>query len=74
MARLDLRPTDVATAALAAALGARYHLRAADAIHLATAVNSGATRFLTNNTKDFAKNITEIDITYPTDLTDPTTR
>jgi predicted nucleic acid-binding protein len=68
LGRLDLRPTDLATAELATALGAAYRLRAADAIHLATAVNAGATRFLTNNSKDFPKSIAEIDITYPADL------
>lgn len=71
LGRLDLRPTDLATAELATALGAAYRLRAADAVHLATAVNAGATRFLTNNTKDFPRSIAEIDIIYPVDLADP---
>src|SRR4051812_42983417 len=44
--RLDLRPVDLATAELATALGASYGLRAADAVHLATAVGVGADRFL----------------------------
>jgi predicted nucleic acid-binding protein len=70
LGRLDLRPADLATAELATALGAAYRLRAADAIHLATAVNAGATRFLTNNSKDFPKSIAEIAITYPADLAD----
>lgn len=68
LGRLDLLPTDLATAELAAVLGASYHLRAADAIHLATAVNAGATRFVTNNSDDFPRSISEIDITYPADL------
>ena len=68
LGRLDLRPTDVATAQLAAALGAAHGLRAADAVHLATAVNAGATRFLTNNSSDFPKSIAEIEVTYPADL------
>jgi len=68
---LDLRPTDHATAELAAQLGARYRLQAADAVHLATAVAAGADRFLTHNQRDFPRTITEIDITYPTDLPDP---
>lgn len=38
----------------------------------ATAVAAGADRFLTNNPSDFPKTITEIDITYPTDLAVPT--
>jgi len=71
LSRLDLRPTDEATAELATALGAAYHLRAADAVHLATAVGAGADRFLTNNHSDFPKTIAEIDIVYPNDLPDP---
>lgn len=68
LARLDLRPTDAHTARLATALAATYRLRAADAVHLATAVNAGATRFLTNNSKDFPASISEIDIVYPANL------
>lgn len=71
LSRLDLRSVDEATAELATALGASYGLRAADAVHLATAVGAGADRFLTNNTADFPKTITEIDIIYPGDLPDP---
>lgn len=71
LGRLDLRPLDLSTAELAASLGASYRLRAADAVHLATAVMAGADRFLTNNSKDFPRTITEIDITYPADLADP---
>lgn len=68
LSRLDLRPADEATAELAAALGASYGLRAADAVHLATAVAGGAARFITNNRSDFPKTIGEVDITYPDDL------
>ena len=68
LARLDLRPVDGATAELATALGAADWLRAADAVHLATAVIAGADRFITNNSADFPKSIAEIDITYPADL------
>ncbi|MBI2168827.1 MAG: type II toxin-antitoxin system VapC family toxin [Actinobacteria bacterium] len=71
LSRLDLRATDEATAELAAALGASYGLRVADAVHLATAVGGGADRFITNNASDFPKTITEIDVTYPGDLVDP---
>jgi predicted nucleic acid-binding protein len=71
LARLDLRPLDEAIATLAVGLGAAYRLRAADAIHLATAVNVGADRFLTNNHRDFPKTISEIDITYPDVLSSP---
>lgn len=72
LGRLDLLPTDKATAELATAFGAAYGLRAADAVHLATAVGAGADRFLTNNRSDFPKSITEIDVIYPDDLADPT--
>jgi predicted nucleic acid-binding protein len=68
LSRLDLKPVDRATAELAVTIGAAYGLRAADAIHLACAVNCGADRFITNNKKDFPKSIAEIDITYPEDL------
>jgi predicted nucleic acid-binding protein len=68
LGRLDLRPMDEATAELATALGAAYRLRAADAVHLATAVHAGADRFITNNAAHFPKTITEVDITYPVDL------
>lgn len=70
LSRLDLRATDEATANLATALGASYGLRAADAVHLATAVAAGADRFVTNNSSDFAKSITEIEVTFPADLGD----
>lgn len=73
LGRLDLRPADEATAELAAALGASYRLRAADSIHLATGVGAGADRFITNNTSDFPKSISEIDVTYPGDLPHPDT-
>jgi predicted nucleic acid-binding protein len=57
--------------ARAAVLGAQYKLRAPDATHLATAVRMGAHRFITNNSRDFGKSITEIEITFPADLPDP---
>jgi predicted nucleic acid-binding protein len=69
LGRLDLRPVDEATAELATALGATYRLRAADAVHLATAVNAGADRFITNDAADFPKTITVVDVTSPVDLT-----
>jgi predicted nucleic acid-binding protein len=71
LARLDLRPVDLATAELATSLSVRYKLRAADATHLATAVSTGADRFITSNQRDFPKEITEVGITYPADLPDP---
>lgn len=71
LARLDLRPLDQATAELATALGAAHGLRAADAVHLATAVGAGADRFVTNNHRHLPRSITEIEVTYPNDLPDP---
>lgn len=71
LGRLDLRPVDEALAALATALGAAYGLRAADAVHLATAAAVGADRFITNNASKFPKTITEVEVTYPMDLPDP---
>ena len=71
LGRLELRPVDEAVAELAAALGAVHGLRAADAIHLATAVAAGADRFITNNSSDFSKAITEVDVTYPDELPEP---
>lgn len=71
LGRLDLRPVDEAVAELSAVLGAAHGLRAADAVHLATAVAAGADRFITNNASDFAKTITEVDVTYPEELPEP---
>ncbi len=68
LGRLDLRPVDEAIAELAASLGSTYKLRAADAVHLATAVAAGADRFITNNSSDFSKAVTEIDVVYPDEL------
>jgi predicted nucleic acid-binding protein len=68
LSRLELRPVDQATGRLSLALAVTYGLRAADAVHLATAVGAGAQRFLTNNRRDFPKAISEIDVVYPTDL------
>ncbi|MGE0879198.1 MAG: type II toxin-antitoxin system VapC family toxin [Acidimicrobiia bacterium] len=71
LGRIDLRPVDEATAELAAVLGATYRLRAADAVHLATAVACGADRFITNNISDFTTAISEIVVTYPRGLPEP---
>lgn len=71
LARLDLRPLDEAIAHVSVQLGARYRLRAADAVHLATAVHAGADRFITNNRRDFPRSIVEVDVTYPEDLPAP---
>jgi len=71
LARLDLCPVDRATAELSTVLAARYKLKAADATHLATAIGMGAKRFITNNRKDFPATISEVGVTYPTDLPEP---
>ena len=68
LSRIDLRPCDPPTARLALVLAAKYGLRTADATHLATAVAGGAEWFITNNRKDFSKDITEIDVVYPDEL------
>lgn len=68
LGRLDLLPVDFEIAELATVLGARHRLRAADAVHLATAVAVGADRFITNNSRDFTAAITEIDIVAPAGL------
>ena len=71
LSRLDLRPLDRATAELSVALASTYRLRAADAVHLATAVGAGADRFITNNRRDFPADLAEIAVTYPADLPEP---
>lgn len=68
LARLDLRPLDRATAELATVVAAKYGLRAADAVHLATAIGMGADRFVTSSKQDFGDCVKEIDITYPDSL------
>lgn len=66
--RIELIALDEKIANRATALGAKYGLKAADATHLATAVEIGADGFVTNNRKDFPKTIKEIAIIYPSDL------
>ncbi len=65
LARLQLVAADESIARLATSLGSAYRLRAIDALHVATAVASGATRFITNNRKDFSPLIQEIEVVYP---------
>jgi predicted nucleic acid-binding protein len=71
LSRLDLLPVDRTTAELATALCGRHRLRVADATHLATAISIGADRFITNNRRDFPASISDVAITYPEDLPDP---
>lgn len=68
LGRLTLAPCTEAIGELAAVLGAKYGLRAADAVHLATAVDAGADRFITNNTRNFGADIVEIDVVAPAAL------
>ena len=68
LSRLDLRPVDPVVAEVATSLAVRYRLRAADAVHLATAVVAGADRFVPNNSRDFPAPIAEVDMTYPAGL------
>ncbi len=65
LGRLKLRSVDPVTAEVATTLASGYRLRAADAVHLATAVVAGADRFITDNREDFSVSISEIDVTYP---------
>jgi predicted nucleic acid-binding protein len=69
LGRLDLLDVTDSVATLAVELGAAYTLKAADALHLATAVWLGADQFVTNNSKDFRSDrVTEIDVVYPAQL------
>lgn len=71
LGRLELRPMDTRTAQVATSLAATHRLRAADAVHLATAIVAGASRFITNNRRDFTGSIDEIDVCYPDSLPEP---
>ncbi|MDO5067522.1 MAG: type II toxin-antitoxin system VapC family toxin [Propionibacteriaceae bacterium] len=62
LSRLALLPCTEPTANLALVLGVKYGLRAADSVHLATAVEAGADAFLTNNMKDFPRTISEVEV------------
>ena len=73
LSRLDLRILDAVTAEVATSLAATHRLRAADAVHLATALVAGADRFLTNNRRDFPETLSDINVTYPDTLQDPAT-
>jgi len=74
ISRLELQVVDAVTAEVATSLAATHRLRAADAVHLATAIVAGADRFITNNRRDFPDTLTDIDVTYPETLPDPSTR
>ena len=61
---LALLPVDGRTARTAAVLRGLYGLRTPDAVHLATAINSGANRFVTGNRRDFSR-VREIELLHP---------
>ncbi|HOA88536.1 type II toxin-antitoxin system VapC family toxin [Propioniciclava tarda] len=65
---LSLLPCTETVGELAAVLAAQYGLRPMDAVHLATAVDAGADRFITNNSRDFDSRIVEIDVVRPGQL------
>lgn len=67
--RIELKPVDEEIASAAVTLGAKYGLRTADAVHLATAVIWGADRFHTNNRRDFGSVTDEIDVIFGVDTT-----
>jgi predicted nucleic acid-binding protein len=51
---------------LSVVVAARYRLRAADAVHLASAIWVGAEHFITNNRRDFAGlDVSELDVVFP---------
>jgi predicted nucleic acid-binding protein len=68
LATIDLKPVDREVAEAAMAFGAKYRLKAADAIHLATAVVWGAERFHTSNRRDFGPHVTEVEVVHPDSL------
>lgn len=65
LSTFDLKPVDDDVVEAALGFSAKYRLKLADAIHLATAVVWGAERFHTNNRKDFGPHITEIEVVHP---------
>lgn len=68
MSRIDLIAYDQFTALMALVLAVKYGLKSVDATYLASAIATGADRFLTNNRKDFSRNIREVEIVYPNEL------
>lgn len=65
LSRFELKEVTLEVATASTTLAAKYNLKAADAIHLATAVVWGAERFHTNNRKDFGPHITEVKVVWP---------
>ena len=71
LGQLDLQQVDTPTADKATTFRSDYGLKTVDAVHLATAVQAGADRFITNNRREFSAAIEEIEIVFPEDLPDP---
>lgn len=66
---LNLLDLNAHLAFRAVQLGARYGLKSVDAVHLATAIEARADRFLTNNRRDFKPRVvTELNVVFPEDL------
>lgn len=69
VSQIELLPATIPICEASITLGAQYGLPTVDAVHLATAIHSGADIFLTNNRKDFpAAGIEEIDVVFPDEL------
>ena len=67
--RLLMLDITLEIALLGTQLAAAYRLRAADALHLATAIHAGADAFVTNNRKDFnPEAVLELRVLFPPDL------
>jgi len=65
LSRFELKEVTLEIANASTTLAAKYNLKAADAIHLATAIVWGAERFHTNNRKDFGPHISEVEVVWP---------
>ncbi|HEX5939292.1 MAG TPA: PIN domain-containing protein [Dehalococcoidia bacterium] len=66
---IELIDLDADLATKAVDLGAGYGLKLADAVHLATAIEARADRFLTNNKRDFKPwMVSELEVVFPETL------
>jgi predicted nucleic acid-binding protein len=69
LALLDLRPVDVAIAERALVLRRTYRFATPDALHLATALESGCHAFVSSDIRHFPRASNEIAILVPRNLT-----
>ncbi len=67
LGHLVLAPVDTPTSRLSVALRVKYALKTVDATHLATALVMGASRFVTNNHRDFRR-LKEIEVVGPAEF------